>query len=514
VKRNCQWLVLSLCVGLAVNSIGGVEATARAGEAELTLDSTAGLLTQGLGSNRDASIIRSALRSSNDPDLAPIFAKLAASKSDTQVFAMVSLALLTKDPAKLDLDKLLHASDENLIGSALASLVDDKVISNDQLTTIMKSAPDNVQRVMAASELLNRNALPDTTPLKEFLADSKDVVRYYSAVSLLQSKAPADQTAGLAALKDLTEKHDLRGLPVQGLMLMRCQKEKITTAAPWIESLAKDSQIDAGLRFTAVSTLLALKESSGPALLSDLIAESKEIGQQVKLGLIAIQYGKQLKPAQIEHLQASKSELVRSIALIGRSAAEGADVTPEVVKMLQLGHPIILNWSLGYSDGLSPENKLTIRRALIEQSTIVDEQRSTDFERAAVAAERIANDNTAAGRQLLATCLKSDNHAIVESVLVGLLRSNLRDTAELILPVWEGLAKKVTTQGSANYAALLLAREGRTEPLHVLAGMVQGGTVQNIGFRALAGWYYAKITHQTTPLLQRVLAAATTTTTP
>ena len=44
--------------------------------------------------------------------------------------------------------------------------------------------------------------------------------------------------------------------------------------------------------------------------------------------------------------------------------------------------------------------------------------------------------------------------------------------------------------------------------------MINGGSVQNIGFRALAAWHYAKLKGQAKPLLDRVLAAAETTTKP
>jgi len=92
--------------------------------------------------------------------------------------------------------------------------------------------------------------------------------------------------------------------------------------------------------------------------------------------------------------------------------------------------------------------------------------------------------------------------SVVEAALAGIYRSKAENQAELVMPIWDGLTRTTSTETAANYAALILARAGRKEPLTWLPGMVVGGTVQRAGFRALAGWYYAKLKGQTGELLK------------
>jgi hypothetical protein len=147
-----------------------------------------------------------------------------------------------------------------------------------------------------------------------------------------------------------------------------------------------------------------------------------------------------------------------------------------------------------------------LRMAVIGQATIVDNQRERDYERAVLSTEKVLNDDGAAGRRAIVGFLKSDTRAVVEAVLAGIYRSKAENQAELVKPVWEGLTRTTSAETASNYAALILAREGHKEPLTWLPGMVAGGSAQGTGFRALAGWYYAKLKGQTDVLLKYVLA--------
>ena len=289
-------------------------------------------------------------------------------------------------------------------------------------------------------------------------------------------------------------------------MIVRQQKEKITQAESWIVQIAADEKCDERLRSTAVQALLMLHNPEGPRILADMIQKQPDIIQQVKLGLIAIEGGAELKPGMVEPLVQSRSELVKSLGELAKQKAEGQDIGPGLMKLIKTGHPIVLDWALGYSEHGEMAERLELRKAIIEQSKIVDGAREKDYERAAVAAERVLEDNGAEGRKLIALLVKSDNRAVVEAVLAGIFRSGVENETELVLPAWDSLSKSSSQETAANYAALILAKEGRKEPLAWLSGMVLGGTVQNPGFRGLAGWYYAKLLGQEGEVLKVVLA--------
>jgi hypothetical protein len=361
---------------------------------------------------------------------------------------------------------------------------------------------------MALGELSRRGKLKDRTPLAGLLKSNQEEVRYYAAVTALEDKDSPQAAEALATLQKMSEKNDLRRAAVQGILILRVQKEKITAALPWVVQIAGDEKNDEGLRYTAAAALLELKHPDGPRILAEMIQKQHGTIQQVKLGLISLEYASQLNPTSLAPLLQSRSQLARSIATLAQKAAKGGegDGTTELVKLINEGHPIVLDWALTASQNADPDRKMAVREAIIKQATIVDDQRGRDYERAALAAQRMLEDGGTPGRKLLASLVVGDNRAVAEAVLAGIYRSSAPNQSELVLPAWDTLSRSTSEETSANYAALILAREGKMEPVAWLSGMVMGGTVQSQGFRALAGWYYARLLNQTDVLLKKALA--------
>jgi hypothetical protein len=493
------------------------------GQADTTLDTAQRLLKRAytasmegpLGKNADAGQVITALRASGDKDLLPLFQKLRQSKSvDSRIFGMVAATILAKqsgmDPEQkdfkyLDLPLLFSSKDPAMIGSAIASLIDAQALSVAQLKEIMATAPAAADRVMAAGELNRLKQLDERSPLQELLKNDKDIVRYYAAVTMLTGPE-AEQKTALDGLTGMAAAHDLRQAPIAALMLVRMQKESMATGAPWALQVAGDEKNDEGLRYTAVATALSFKSPEAATILADMIQKQKDPIQQVKLGLISMEYASEVKPESLAPLLNSKSVLAKSIATIAQKAVSGNDVTPDLLTLLKEGHPIILDWALAYSDRTKPERRLALRTAIINQATLVDNIHDRDYERAALAAQKILTDDGDGGRKIIAGVLKSENRAAVEAALAGIFRSDAKNQAELVGGVWDGLTKTTSLEDATNFAALILAREGKPEALTWLSGMVMGGTAQGPGFRALAGWYYAKLNGKAETFLATVIA--------
>ncbi len=507
---------IRFAAGLVLSAILTAQVTAFAQVKDGTLENAESLLNVALAETKDTAIsqarngsqIFSALRMARDPALVKLFGKLRESKlPENKLYGMISQTILANDAKYVDIDMLLTTNDPAMVGSAIASLIDSKLISDEQLLKILTAAPDPAHKVMAAGELNQRKALKDRKPLLELLVNSKEMVRHYAAITMLSQKSDAENAEALKTLNDMASKHDLRTAPVQALMMVKTQKENITLAAPWVLTLATDEANDEGLRQTALSTLLTLNAPEGPKLFSEMAAQQKEIGQQIKLGLIALENADRLKPGHLDPLERSRSPLCKSIAAAAKKSAAGNDVTQDVVRLVREGHPIVMDWALAYSDRCDAERRMAIRYAIIGMATIVDDNRGRDYERAALAAQKMIEDTAPTARKTIEGLLKSENRSVVEAVLAGIVRSTTPKPAELVAPIWDSVSKSAATESAANYAALILAREGRKEPLAWLSGMVQGGKVQNIGFRALAGWQYATLTGQSEAMLQRLLNA-------
>ncbi len=506
----------ALCVLGALFFIPLLSRQAAAQQADTTLENAEAILTRAfsqvddtpIAQTFDAGPVIASLRSSKDKDLLPLFERMRKSKSpENQVYGMVAAVVVTKDPHLLDVTLLLNSHDAGLIQSAIATLIDTDQISVEQLQQVVKDSPDVTLKVMCLGELSRRKELKDRKPLLDLLTSDKNMVRFYAAITILADSDTTDDAAALSALHDLSLDHDLRQAAIEAMMLVRVQKESIKRAVPWVDQIAADEAKDEGLRYTAVSTLLSLNHPDGPKILGSLIQSDHEIVQQVKLGLMAMEFASHLTPAMLDPIAHSRSSLVASIGTLAQEGAAGTDNTAGLLKLIKQGHPIVLDWALAsYSDKVDKDRQLDLLAALVNQSTIVDETRGRDYERAAMAAEKMLEKCGKEGRVMIATLLKSGNRAVVEAVIAGIYRSDAADQSELILPVYSQLQTSSSLETSANYAALILAREGHKETIPWLAGMVLGSTAQNTGFRGLAGWYYAKLVGQEDAMIQHVLA--------
>jgi hypothetical protein len=358
--------------------------------------------------------------------------------------------------------------------------------------------------------------------------DRGDIIRHYAAVSLLMNKNEKENELALKTLMDMLAPRDRRMEQVQELMLLRIYKDKLTLATPWVKVIAQDYEpagakpedtpkehVSPRLAKAALATLLALGDPDAPKILEGQILARREMVDQLNLGLTAIEYAGQLKASNIEKLGAGKSlPLMRAVTEAARKAvaASGPEgeqaVTDAIMTLAQDGQPIVLSWVLGYSASAPKARQIALREMLVKQATILDDVRGPDYDRAATAANRLIEDDGEEGRKTVAAIVAGNNRGAVEAALLGMLRSDAKGLSALIpAKVYSDLCSSAARENAANYATLLLAREGKAEALPWLGGMINGGSVQNIGFRALAAWYYAKLKGQSGAMLERVLAA-------
>ncbi len=468
------------------------------------LDESASMLAIGFTPTRDGLATLATLRGEHDKAVVPFFERvLARNEKETSYFCTIAIPVISKDGKKLDIDKVLNPPQTGLLGPALALLLDTDCLSNEQLVAIQKQCADSGQKALIATALAKRNALPHREDLVELATTrDKDLVRMQAAVTMIETGDEAEIKQALEILTQISARQDPRLAPYHGLMLTRIGRDNIHKAIPWVQYLADNADDDA-LRRAAVSTMLNLHAPGAPAAFGKLLEQQKQTIQQVKLGLIAIQFGPQLKAEQILPLEKSKVSLVSAIGKIARQSTEGNSSKEDLLKLMAQGHPIILDWALNYSDAVDADLCTAIRDVIIQQATILDQQRGRDYERAVVAAERMTETNTPADRAQLAKYLKADNMAVIEATLAGMAHSQSRDVADVVLPNWPTLKKKSSLEQACNYAAIVLARENHAEAKSWLADMVQGATIKNgnVSLRALAGWYYAKLTGQTEALI-------------
>jgi hypothetical protein len=449
--------------------------------------------------------VMGSLKSTHDPALTPFFIQISHSKSpELRLIGLIDANAVSKNSALVSIPKLLAIPIPRLIGPSLAVIIQSGKISTPQLVQVMNTAVEPSEKLMAASELVNRGKATLAVKVLEALTSSQtDSTRYYAALSLVQC-GQADQTVrGLQLLMQLAARRARRLTELKDALLARVAGQKIAAAAPWAQKIAGDKANSWSLRRRAVQSLLVLGAPTGPALLAQMLRSAHGTIDKIELGLLAIEYPQGLVPADLANLKQTDSPLLTGIDRTAQLAVSGKNPLPGILALIQQGQPILLNWALAYAEFSSTPHRLTLLKALIGYATASGGGDNTDFRRAVAAATVLANGNTPAERKLLAADMDSANAGIVEAALAGMIQSRHANFANLIAPYWPEMLKR-DHRKIREFAAMELAREGKKMELPVLRNIVLYGLRRSDGFRAAAGWYDLKITGRGEALLAAV----------
>ncbi len=487
----------------------GASATKPAPVADpLVLKAARRLFAAGLAATSRGESILTDLRSTRDPALLPLFAQVQKSSSPAlQLLGMVYANYVTRDPKTINIPNLLGNADPSLITPTIAELIETGTLSSRQLAAIADSAVQPAQRLMAASVLVDQHNKIGQKVATELLAADQPAVRYYAAMTLLRTADAALHKRGLAVLAKLVTDDSPRLVNSKLLLLARVRAQKITTALPWVAQMAQSRASDARIQRAAITTLLALKDKQGAGDLVAAIAHASGVINRIELAFLAIEFGKYLTAADVKPLAITSSPLLADLAKAVQEAAGGGDPHTALVALVEQGQPIFLNWLLEYAKEPGTPHRLEYLKRIIKLGIVADNQRDLDYARAVLAAEYLAKSKEPAARKLLAELLQMPRGSAVEAVLAGMVRSNERNFSPLLLPLWHGL--KHRRHRVSDYAALLLAREGHARVLPQLAHAVMFELTRSRGFRAVAGWYYAKLTNSTNELLKNLQAPKT-----
>ncbi len=460
------------------------------------------LFQRAFTSTMAGSVVLGSLKATGDAELEPFFLAVSRSKSpELQLIGLLDANEVGKNSAIIHIPKLLAIPIPRLIGPSLAVMIHSGNISSAQLMEVVNTAIDPAEKLMAASELVNRGKAARVIPVLDQLAESQtDSIRYYAALTLLQCKSPEQARRGLNLLRELAVRKAVRLVDLKEALLAQVAAQRISAAGSWAELIAKNSQNPWSLRRRAVQTLLAIGAPAGPPLLAEMIHFAKGTIDKIELGLLAVQYPKGLAIADLQTLKQTDSPLLMGIAKTAAAAVSGKSPLPGILALIQQGQPIFMNWALAYASGKDISHRRKILQALIEYATAAGDGADTDFRRAIAAATVLADANGPLDRKILAADLDSSNAGVVEAVLAGMIQSRNADFAPLIEPLWSAMLKR-DHRKIREFAAMELAREGKKVELPVLRDILLYGLRRSDGFRAAAGWYYVKLTGRGPSLL-------------
>ncbi len=469
------------------------------------------LFQLGLKPGMMGSIVLGSLKSTADPDLTPYFLMVSRVQSpELRLIGLIDANAVSRNSKLIDIPKFLAIPIPRLIGPSLAVIIQSGSISSAQLAVVMNTAIDPSEKLMAASELVNRGQSSAAVKVLDQLTESPtDSIRYYAALTLLQFHSTRQNQLGLKLLMTLASRRALRLVDLKDALMARAAAQKIKAATTWAAQIARNSHNPWSLRRRAVQTLLVLDDSSAPAILDGMIRSAKGTIDKIELGLLALQYPHSVSPAVVRLLQHPDSPLLTGIVNTAAAAAAGKNPLPGILALIQQGQPIFLNWALAYAEPVHTAHRLTILQALIGYATTAGNANNTDFHRAIAAATLLANTNGGPERKILSANLNSPNAGIVEATLAGMIQSRHTNFAPLILPYWKQLLAR-DHRKIREFAAMELAREGHKVELPILRNIVLYALRRSDGFRAAAGWYYIKITGRGPSLLAALHKTAAT----
>ncbi len=451
------------------------------------------------------SIVLGSLKSTNDPALEPFFLTIAHSRSpELQLIGLLDANAVSKNAKIINISKFLAIPIPRLIGPSLAVMIQSGRITSAQLTQVMNTAIEPSEKLMAASELVNRGKSVQAVKVLDALTGSQvDATRYYAALTLLQCNQPGQSARGLTLLMELAGRLAPRLVDLKDALLARVAAQNIAAAAPWAIAIARDNKSPWSLRRRAVQSLLVLNDPAAPKLLASMLHGAKGTIDKIELGLLAIQYPTGLSLSDVGSLRQADSPLLSGIARTAAAAVSGKNPLPGILSLIEQGQPIFLNWALAYADNKTTPHRLTIFKALLDYATAAGGEQNTDFQRAVAAATILANNDGQAERAILSADLDSPNAGIVQAALAGMIQSHNTNFSTLIQPLWKRLLKR-DSRKIREFAAMQLAREDKTIELSVLRNIVLYGLKRSDGFRAAAGWYYVKLTARGDALLAAV----------
>ena len=448
------------------------------------------------------------LRGTDDASLKSYFLRIAESRNpDLKIAGLAAANYVSRDPQVINIPDFLEIHAPRALSLAIAVIVRNGFLTDQQLVQIVKSAPQPSQRLMAASELVNRGKGDKIADVLLTLTESSRAsVRYFAALKLIEADISAvDTRKAISILNELVHRPELRLDSLKEALIERVGSEKLRICEPWVKAMARSTDSTFSVKLQAALVLLALHNYAGISAWRHLTATEKSTIDRIELGLIAIQYAPQFKAADIALLGETKSPLLRGIIETASLASEHRSFLAPINKLIEQGQPLFLNWCLDYARMPHCPYRSTLLRSLIEYSTITDGETGQDYRRAVAAAMMLVELKHHGDMGVIKRSLAAFNPGVVAAVLAAMLSPKSRNFGAVIAPHWNNYMHRQHHRVRL-LAALAMGKFNDPISLPELRHVVLYDLRVSDGLRAQAGWYYARMTDSTKQVLDAISA--------
>ncbi len=500
--------VLAPVSGLSMAAAAAVKARATRPAADpAVLAKLESIMERAITGRRGTSTIIADLRGTDDIRLKSYFLRIAENRNpDLKIAGLAAANYVGRDPKIIDISRFLQIHAPQALSLAIAVIVRNGFLTNRQLEQIVKSAPQPSQRLMAASELVNRgHGKTIANVLLTLTESSRASVRYFAALKLIDANVSATDThKAISILNELVHRPELRLNSLKEALIERVGSEKLRVCEPWVKAMGQSVDSTFSVKLQAALVLLALHNYSGLKVWRALATADNSTINRIELGLIAIQYAPQFESADISLLGDTKSPLLRGIIDAASLASEHRSFLAPIKKLLEQGQPLFLNWCLDYAEMPNCPYRSTLLRSLIGYSTITDGQTGQDYRRAVAAAIDLVNLKHSDDLTIIKRSLNAFNPGVVAAVLAAMLSPKSQNFKVLIAPHWNNYMHRHHHRVRL-LAALVMGKFNDPIALPELRHVILYDPRVSDGLRAQAGWYYARMTGSTKQVLKAIL---------
>ncbi|MEZ6192295.1 MAG: hypothetical protein R3C45_13535 [Phycisphaerales bacterium] len=523
MKRSGRWIcliTLTTALPLPLRPDAGVVTWLSPATAQAATDADTGvqeaavyLLRQSMVPDRQGThneLLKS-IRHMQDPATRPLFDKLAnAEHPGLKIHGLLGMAELSADK-QVDLARIAQIDDPAVQSTVITASMDDKLLDNKQAKQLLEwdGLADEV-KVLVAVRLLEAGEFDDVDMLKHAMTNSKKLGGSALAALLL---VELGDTAGTTYLQQsLDTSDDEQRDAVRGMLLQTALRHQFTKAAPWALKVAQEPNVDPALELLALRTALRFNTSGAAELWrAQFTQPDRRPADRVRLALTALHLSPWLSADIFNTIEQDPDPLLHAIGVAGGHIATGsAEAGDSITQLLEIGHPMVNSWALGYArEHASETDAQVILLGLIlayEHSPPRGKARRLD--EAIEAVQALYERSPGVAVKLLQPIVTEPgtDQLLAQAVLLGLVRTQSTQTVDVI----DGVIDQLNSPDARGLALLLLARSDKpmdAKQLEELSLLARGGGRLEDSLRIQAAWFYLKRTGKAEQALAQVLGS-------
>lgn len=454
-------------------------------------------LRNALADDERLGVVLLGLRSTRDRELQPLYAALLhSSDRQTRLTAVAMTGEIGDETLNESLrDRLANDPAMAVRSEALLQLLRREALTTVQMEDALKVEDDGI-RMMAARALVQRGKGSLAVPTLQSLLRSRDPAMVAQARMSLFGLGIDTQTNKEELRKVLIDPKTSDELFL--LLLGQIRREKIKTAAEVARYLARPDQ-SREIRVQAYMALADVLPDASKVLAEAIVAPNES--DLFRINLIRILAEQPDVKYWLEDL-AKRDDLAGAVARFEQARVQGGQNASKALAVLvvDLGHPVLLEYALNRMRGDVEKDK---QHAEFYVAPMLDALRRVDLsedymtaqhDRMAMIVEWLANLGSPKAMEGLQEILAGPDGAVRKLTAGALYRSTNPAVCGLVLPL-------LTSPYTDNriYAALTLARHGRSEAVPVLLDIQTHAETHRPDVLTLANWYLLKLAGQSKP---------------